>query len=186
MEQNQGFRTEKEFEIEKNAKNRAYAFILSNGLLDSFAQFCKETSSIDNLHPFCKKQLLTRSNKTTKIIESTEKVSKTTELLKEAFSKIHEKVFAPRDLDEDEKFQEIATPIILALNTMSDFSCNYDVNIVNILDSIKHECKGNFETQVSGLCSEILQLKIAANRFYETYSLISMQIQHSLDESHSK
>jgi hypothetical protein len=127
------------------------------------------------------------NNKKITIMESTEKVSETTELLTKSFNKIHEKVFSPRNLDEDQKFQEIATPIILALDTMSDFSCNYDTDIVNILDLIKHECKGkgNLEIQVSSLCSEILRLTIAANRFYETYSLISMQIQKSLDESHS-
>jgi GTP1/Obg family GTP-binding protein len=47
-------RSEEAFQIEKNAKNRAYAFILSNGLLDRFSQFCKETSGIEDLHPFCK------------------------------------------------------------------------------------------------------------------------------------
>lgn len=31
----------RKFEIEKNAKNEAYYFILSNGLLEDFAEFCK-------------------------------------------------------------------------------------------------------------------------------------------------
>lgn len=43
----------KEFNIEKDAKNRAYAFILSNKLLDDFSRFCKETSNIKNLHSHC-------------------------------------------------------------------------------------------------------------------------------------
>lgn len=42
-----------EFNIEMNAKNRAYAFILSNKLLDDFSKFCKETSHIKNLHSHC-------------------------------------------------------------------------------------------------------------------------------------
>lgn len=35
------------FEIEKNAKNEAYYFILSNGLLEAFAKFCKTYRSSD-------------------------------------------------------------------------------------------------------------------------------------------
>ena len=35
------------FEIEKNAKNEAYYFILSNGLLKAFAEFCKTYRSSD-------------------------------------------------------------------------------------------------------------------------------------------
>jgi hypothetical protein len=33
------------FEIEKNAKNKAYYFILSNGLFEAFAEFCKNYHS---------------------------------------------------------------------------------------------------------------------------------------------
>lgn len=29
------------FEIEKNAKNKAYAFIIAAGLLEQFSEFCK-------------------------------------------------------------------------------------------------------------------------------------------------
>lgn len=37
----------RKFEIEKNAKNEAYYFILSNGLLKAFAEFCKNHRSSD-------------------------------------------------------------------------------------------------------------------------------------------
>lgn len=37
----------RKFEIEKNAKNEAYYFILSNGLLEAFAEFCKTYRSSD-------------------------------------------------------------------------------------------------------------------------------------------
>ncbi len=37
----------RKFEIEKNAKNEAYYFILSNGLLEAFAKFCKTYRSSD-------------------------------------------------------------------------------------------------------------------------------------------
>lgn len=33
----------RKFEIEKNAKNKAYFFILSHNLLNEFAEFCKIT-----------------------------------------------------------------------------------------------------------------------------------------------
>nr|DAJ57629.1 MAG TPA: hypothetical protein [Caudoviricetes sp.] len=36
-----------EFEIEKNAKNKAYFFILSNGLYDAFREFCNNYHSSD-------------------------------------------------------------------------------------------------------------------------------------------
>lgn len=36
------------FEVEKDAKNRAYAFILSMGLLPQFQQFVNETRDIDH------------------------------------------------------------------------------------------------------------------------------------------
>ena len=37
----------RKFEIEKNEKNKAYYFILSNGLLEAFTQFCKDYHSCD-------------------------------------------------------------------------------------------------------------------------------------------
>ena len=37
----------RKFEIEKNAKNTAYYFILSHNLLDEFAEFCKSYRSSD-------------------------------------------------------------------------------------------------------------------------------------------
>ena len=43
-----------EFEIEMNAKNRAYAFILSSGLLTRFAEFCRLNHS-DDWHDTCVK-----------------------------------------------------------------------------------------------------------------------------------
>lgn len=35
------------FEIEKNAKNKAYYFILSHNLLNEFVEFCKNHDSSD-------------------------------------------------------------------------------------------------------------------------------------------
>lgn len=37
----------RKFEIEKNAKNTTYYFILSHNLLDEFAEFCKSYRSSD-------------------------------------------------------------------------------------------------------------------------------------------
>lgn len=42
----------KECEIEMNAKNKAYYFILSNGLLDAFRLFC-QTYDTSNPHDKC-------------------------------------------------------------------------------------------------------------------------------------
>ena len=36
-----------QLEIEKNAKNRAYSFIISNGLLYEFRDWCEATEKID-------------------------------------------------------------------------------------------------------------------------------------------
>ena len=47
----------RKFEIEKNAKNRAYYFILSNGLLEAFAEFCK-TYHLSDPHKGCLKTIL--------------------------------------------------------------------------------------------------------------------------------
>lgn len=47
----------REFEIEMNAKNKAYYFILSNGLLEAFAEFCKTYRSSDP-HKDCLEVLL--------------------------------------------------------------------------------------------------------------------------------
>lgn len=47
----------RDFEIEKNAKNEAYYFILSNGLLEEFAEFCKTYRSSDP-HKDCMEVLL--------------------------------------------------------------------------------------------------------------------------------
>ena len=38
---------ENKLQIERDAKNRAYAFILSMGLLNEFAQFCADTQGLD-------------------------------------------------------------------------------------------------------------------------------------------
>lgn len=45
------------FVTEKNAKNKAYSFILSYGLLDDFAEFCKDYHSRD-YHKDCLEFLL--------------------------------------------------------------------------------------------------------------------------------
>lgn len=47
------------FEAEKNAKNTAYYFILSNGLLDQFSDFCKNYRSRDP-HKDCVEYLLSK------------------------------------------------------------------------------------------------------------------------------
>lgn len=38
------------FEVEKDAKNRAYAFIIAMGLLPQFQEFINETHDIDDPH----------------------------------------------------------------------------------------------------------------------------------------
>lgn len=47
------------FEVEKRAKNTAYYFILSNGLLDRFADFCRNYRSRDP-HKDCVEYLLSK------------------------------------------------------------------------------------------------------------------------------
>ena len=47
----------RKFEIEKNAKNKAYFFILSHNLLNEFAEFCKTYHSNDP-HKDCLEFLL--------------------------------------------------------------------------------------------------------------------------------
>lgn len=49
----------KKFEIEKNAKNKAYYFILLRGLMNDFSRFCKNYNS-DNPHRDCIQFLLER------------------------------------------------------------------------------------------------------------------------------
>jgi hypothetical protein len=49
----------KEFQIEMNAKNQAYYFILSNGLLDRFKEFCDNYHS-DDPHADCVRYLLSK------------------------------------------------------------------------------------------------------------------------------
>jgi hypothetical protein len=50
----------KKFQIEKNAKNQAYYFILSNGLLDRFKEFCNNYHS-DDPHADCVRSLLSKN-----------------------------------------------------------------------------------------------------------------------------
>ena len=38
------------FEIEKNAKNRAYTFIIACGLLDKYIEFCRKFAGIEDWH----------------------------------------------------------------------------------------------------------------------------------------
>ena len=47
----------RQFEVEKNAKNKAYYFILSNGLLEKFAELCK-TYHLSNPRKDCLECLL--------------------------------------------------------------------------------------------------------------------------------
>ena len=47
------------FNAEMDAKNKAYLFILSNGLLDSFADFCRDYHSCDP-HKDCVEYLLSK------------------------------------------------------------------------------------------------------------------------------
>lgn len=47
------------FETEKNAKNKAYLFILSNGLYDAFREFCNNYHSGDP-HEDCLEILLSK------------------------------------------------------------------------------------------------------------------------------
>lgn len=46
------FVSRRKFETEKDAKNKAYHFILANGLLETFAEFCKTRHS-DDPHRDC-------------------------------------------------------------------------------------------------------------------------------------
>ena len=43
-------------QIEKDAKNRAYAFIIAAGLFHKFAEFCEETRDLEP-HDLCIKML---------------------------------------------------------------------------------------------------------------------------------
>ena len=52
----------RKFEIEKNAKNEAYFFILSHNLLNEFAEFCKNYHS-DSPHKDCLEILLSNIKK---------------------------------------------------------------------------------------------------------------------------
>ena len=54
------------FLIEKNAKNTAYFFILSNNLMKQFMQFCKNYNSTDP-HGDCVEYLLTTLSKENKL-----------------------------------------------------------------------------------------------------------------------
>lgn len=47
----------KKFLIEKDAKNTAYCFILRNGLLEKFAEFCRDYKTADS-HTDCIRYLL--------------------------------------------------------------------------------------------------------------------------------
>jgi hypothetical protein len=49
----------KKFQIEMNAKNQAYYFILSHGLLDQFTEFCENYHS-DDPHADCVRSLLSK------------------------------------------------------------------------------------------------------------------------------
>ena len=46
----------RELQIEMDAKNRAYAFIIASGLFHRFAEFCEETRDL-NPHELCIKML---------------------------------------------------------------------------------------------------------------------------------
>lgn len=39
-------------QVEMNAKNRAYAFIIASGLFNKFAEFCEKTKDL-NPHELC-------------------------------------------------------------------------------------------------------------------------------------
>ena len=47
---------QKQYDVEKNAKNKAYSFILSSGLLNRFAEYCRSNYS-DDWHDTCLRQL---------------------------------------------------------------------------------------------------------------------------------
>ncbi len=54
--------TLKEFLIEKNAKNMAYAFILEFDLLDDFIEFCNANADIQDVYNYCITVLLDKAN----------------------------------------------------------------------------------------------------------------------------
>ena len=39
---------QKQYDIEKDYKNEAYSFIMANGLLDDFREFCKNYKGVDH------------------------------------------------------------------------------------------------------------------------------------------
>lgn len=41
------------FLLEKNLKNKAYAFIIQHNLLETFETFTEETSNVDDFHEYC-------------------------------------------------------------------------------------------------------------------------------------
>lgn len=41
------------FQIEKDCKNQAYAFIIGSGLLEAFDEFCKITQDVKDFHALC-------------------------------------------------------------------------------------------------------------------------------------
>lgn len=39
---------QRRYDVEKNAKNKAYSFIIAMGMMDRFAQFCRDYHGIDH------------------------------------------------------------------------------------------------------------------------------------------
>ena len=64
MYSNIPLRTEEEFIIEKNAKNKAYAFIIAHNLLDEFRSYCARNKDVDNWHLVCVNLLAEKAPKT--------------------------------------------------------------------------------------------------------------------------
>lgn len=53
-----------QFLIEKTAKNKAYYFIISHGLMDEFVEFCESCNSVD-FHKDCVDLLLSNAQNQT-------------------------------------------------------------------------------------------------------------------------
>lgn len=50
-----------DFEVEKNAKNRAYYYIISSGNFNRFAEFCKKHTANLDYHGACVAELFLRA-----------------------------------------------------------------------------------------------------------------------------
>jgi len=114
-------------------------------------------------------------------MESTKKVSESTELLTKAFSLIHDEIFAQTNYTEESKAIDISEPICLALESMDDFGSQNSKRVVFLVDKINEKFKdSHLKTEINDLCRDILNITVSANRFVYTYSKILSVIQNDI------